>query len=278
MKNLSNLTIVLTPVYEDLESLQILTKKIDELFDDVFFLIIDDCSVKNSITPDTVSFFDSSGEIINLPKNLGHQGAISFGLNYLNKHYTDYKNIVIMDSDGEDTPESIALLKKEIEKNEIDLIVASRKSRQNTFAFKSFYYLYKMLFFYFAGVRLDFGNFMILKKKALIELLSLKELDIHIAASVIKSGVHYTSLQLDRGYRYKGESRMNFVGLVLHGLRSLVVLYPLVTRRASFIIGFLILLLFFFSFDSLVYVLLVLHCIFYSFLFLYKNKFNQNMN
>ena len=115
MKNLSNLTIVLTPVYEDLESLQILTKKIDELFDDVFFLIIDDCSVKNSITPDTVSFFDSSGEIINLPKNLGHQGAISFGLNYLNKHYTDYKNIVIMDSDGEDTPESIALLKKEIE-------------------------------------------------------------------------------------------------------------------------------------------------------------------
>ena len=28
-------------------------KKIDELFDDVFFLIIDDCSVKNSITPDT---------------------------------------------------------------------------------------------------------------------------------------------------------------------------------------------------------------------------------
>ena len=267
MKNLSNLTIVLTPVYEDLESLQILTKKIDELFDDVFFLIIDDCSVKNSITPDTVSFFDSSGAIINLPKNLGHQGAISFGLNYLNKH-----------SDGEATPESIALLKKEIEKNEIDLIVASRKSRQNTFAFKSFYYLYKMLFFYFAGVRLDFGNFMILKKKALIELLSLKELDIHIAASVIKSGVHYTSLQLDRGYRYKGESRMNFVGLVLHGLRSLVVLYPLVTRRASFIIGFLILLLFFFSFDSLVYVLLGLHCIFYSFLFLYKNKFNQNMN
>ena len=42
-----------------------------------------------------------------------------------------------MDSDGEDTPESISLLKKEIESNDINLVVATRKTRQNSISFKS---------------------------------------------------------------------------------------------------------------------------------------------
>ena len=113
MKDLSNLTIILTPVYEDLESLSILMNKIDNLYENIFFIIVDDCSVENKITLDTLSFGNSSGEIINLEKNLGHQGAICFGLNYINLNYSNYTNIVIMDSDGEDTPESISLLKKQ---------------------------------------------------------------------------------------------------------------------------------------------------------------------
>ena len=274
MKDLSNLTIILTPVYEDLESLSILINKIDNLYENIFFIIVDDCSVKNKITLDTLSFGNSSGEIINLEKNLGHQGAICFGLNYINLNYSNYTNILIMDSDGEDTPESISLLKKEIESNDINLVVATRKTRQNSISFKSFYYVYKIFFYYLVGYKLDFGNYMIMNRKGLLELLSVKDLNIHIAGSVIKSEIKYSSLKIDRGQRYKGESRMNFFSLVLHGLRALIVLNALVTRRAFFYIPLLLYGCFFVS-NIFIYIL-ILHCIFYFFLALYKNNLKTN--
>ena len=274
MKDLSNLTIILTPVYEDLESLSILINKIDNLYENIFFIIVDDCSVENKITLDTLSFGNSSGEIINLEKNLGHQRAICFGLNYINLNYSNYTNIVIMDSDGEDTPESISLLKKEIESNDINLVVATRKTRQNSISFKSFYYLYKIFFYYLVGYKLDFGNYMIMNRKGLLELLSVKDLNIHIAGSVIKSEIKYSSLKIDRGQRYKGESRMNFFSLVLHGLRALIVLNALVTRRAFFYIPLLLYGCFFVS-NIFIYIL-ILHCIFYFFLALYKNNLKTN--
>ena len=274
MKDLSNLTIILTPVYEDLESLSLLINKIDNLYENIFFIIVDDCSVKNKITLDTLSFGNSSGEIINLEKNLGHQGAICFGLNYINLNYSNYTNILIMDSDGEDTPESISLLKKEIESNDINLVVATRKTRQNSISFKSFYYVYKIFFYYLVGYKLDFGNYMIMNRKGLLELLSVKDLNIHIAGSVIKSEIKYSSLKIDRGQRYKGESRMNFFSLVLHGLRALIVLNALVTRRAFFYIPLLLYGCFFVS-NIFIYIL-ILHCIFYFFLALYKNNLKTN--
>tara|TARA_Y100001936_G_C16085253_1_gene681185 strand:+ start:3032 stop:3856 length:825 start_codon:yes stop_codon:yes gene_type:complete len=274
MKDLSNLTIILTPVYEDLESLSLLINKIDNLYENIFFIIVDDCSVENKITLDTLSFGNSSGEIINLEKNLGHQGAICFGLNYINLNYGNYTNIVIMDSDGEDTPESISLLKKEIESNDINLVVATRKTRQNSISFKSFYYVYKIFFYYLVGYKLDFGNYMIMNRKGLLELLSVKDLNIHIAGSVIKSEIKYSSLKIDRGQRYKGESRMNFFSLVLHGLRALIVLNALVTRRAFFYIPLLLYGCFFVS-NIFIYIL-ILHCIFYFFLALYKNNLKTN--
>ena len=115
MKKLSGLTIVLTPVFNDLESLKILVNKIRSDSNRIHFLIIDDCSTKDSITYSTVPFESCSAEIINLEKNLGHQGAISYGLNYINLNYSEYSNVVVMDSDGEDKPESIIELNNEIQ-------------------------------------------------------------------------------------------------------------------------------------------------------------------
>ena len=272
MKKLSGLTIVLTPVFNDLESLKILVNKISSDRNRIHFLIIDDCSTEDSITYSTVPLESCSGEIINLEKNLGHQGAISYGLNYINSNYSEYLNVVVMDSDGEDKPESIIELNNEIQQKGLDLVVASRRSRKNSFQFKLFYFLYKLIFFYFTGSKLDFGNFIILNNKALIKLVKIKNLNIHLAASVLSSSINYGSIKLDRGARYKGESKMNFIGLFLHGMRSLVVLEDRVFKRGVFILTILFIPVIFSPYKAISFTIFSLHVALYLFLIFYRTK------
>jgi len=73
------------------------------------------------------------------------------------------------------------------------------------------------------GREISFGNFMALKPVAVRRLVAMQELPIHIAAAVIASKLRRSALQLDRGPRYAGQSKMNFVGLVLHGFKALMV-------------------------------------------------------
>jgi hypothetical protein len=51
----------------------------------------------------------------------------------------------------------------------------------------------------------------------------MQELSLHIAGSVLASKLQTRICPLDRGARYAGRSKMNFVGLVLHGFKGLMV-------------------------------------------------------
>jgi hypothetical protein len=73
------------------------------------------------------------------------------------------------------------------------------------------------------GRQISFGNFMALKFNAIKRLVAMQELSIHVAAAVIASKLRTSVLALDRGPRYAGQSKMNFVGLALHGFKALMV-------------------------------------------------------
>jgi hypothetical protein len=73
------------------------------------------------------------------------------------------------------------------------------------------------------GRLISFGNFMALKASAVQRLVVMQELPIHIAAAVIASKLRAQICPLHRGPRYAGQSKMNFVGLVLHGFKGLMV-------------------------------------------------------
>jgi hypothetical protein len=128
-----------------------------------------------------------------------------------------------MDSDGEDLPNTIPNLLSKLESPEIDVVVAKRKSRVETFRFKAFYAVYKRFFNLMTGRQISFGNFMALKSNAIKRLVAMQELSIHVAAAVIASKLRTSVLALDRGPRYAGQSKMNFVGLALHGFKALMV-------------------------------------------------------
>jgi len=61
------------------------------------------------------------------------------------------------------------------------------------------------------------------KMPAVRRLASMQELWTHVAACVLGSKLRVGSCALDRGPRYAGKSKMNFVGLALHGFRALMV-------------------------------------------------------
>jgi glycosyltransferase involved in cell wall biosynthesis len=216
--------IIVAPVYEDTEASSRLFKELADTFDKkVFIVAVDDGSVREPVDIKNIEATGLSGVVIKLKRNVGHQRAISIGLGYVAEHISPSQKVVVMDSDGEDTPVSIKELIKPLESENIDVVVAKRKSRVESLRFKAFYVVYKWLFSLLVGRKISFGNFMALKPKAVKRVAVMQELGIHVAATVLSSKLRVDNVLLDRGSRYAGKSKMNFVGLVLHGFKGLMV-------------------------------------------------------
>ena len=83
--------------------------------------------------------------VLKLRRNVGHQRAIAIGLGYASELMQPAQRSVVMDSDGEDLPSTIPdLLQADCQ--DVDVVVAQRKSRVETLKFKAFYQVYKRFF------------------------------------------------------------------------------------------------------------------------------------
>lgn len=216
--------VIVTPVYEDCEAGRRLFQELAAEFGtDIFVAAVDDGSVRQPLAISSMESVGIHGVIIQLRRNLGHQKAIAMGLSYLADKLHDNQRVVVMDSDGEDTPQSVHQLLKQLEDLNTDIVVASRKSRVETLRFKVFYALYKRFFGLMTGRAISFGNFMALKPAAVRRLVAMQELSIHVASAVLASKLRTATCLIDRGPRYAGQSKMNFVGLVLHGFKGMMV-------------------------------------------------------
>lgn len=216
--------IVVTPVYEDVEACSCLFKELKtQLGDAVFVVAVDDGSVRQPLCIGSLEAACVDGVILKLRRNVGHQRAIAIGLSYVSEHVDPRQRVVVMDSDGEDLPATLPTLLSQLESDIVDVAVAQRKSRVETFRFKAFYAVYKRFFSLMTGRSISFGNFMALKAVAVKRLVAMQELSIHIAGAVLASKLRTAVCPLDRGPRYAGQSKMNFVGLALHGFKALMV-------------------------------------------------------
>jgi len=184
---------------------------------------VDDGSVKQPLDIRSLEQSGVEGVVLKLRRNVGHQRAIAIGLGYVSEHIQPGQNVVVMDSDGEDMPATIISLLEQLKADDVDLVVAQRKSRVETFRFKAFYAVYKLFFSMMTGRSISFGNFMALKAASVKRLVAMQELSIHVAGAVLASKLRTAVCPLDRGERYAGQSKMNFVGLVLHGFKGLMV-------------------------------------------------------
>jgi hypothetical protein len=196
---------------------------VQEFGQKVFVVAVDDGSVKQPLEIGSLDEAAVQGVVLKLRRNVGHQRAIAIGLGYASEHIHSGQCIVVMDSDGEDLPSTIHALLKNLESDQVDVVVAQRKSRVETWRFKAFYQIYKRFFSLMTGRAISFGNFMAMKTHAVQRLITMQELSIHVAGAVLASKLRASICSLDRGPRYAGQSKMNFVGLVLHGFKGLMV-------------------------------------------------------
>lgn len=216
--------VVVTPVYEDVEASGQLFKELAAQYRrDVFLVAVDDGSVKQPLGLEGLEQAGLSGVVLKLKRNVGHQRAIAIGLGYVSQLIQPGQRVVVMDSDGEDLPSTISRLLACLDAEDVDVVVAQRKSRVETWRFKAFYAVYKRFFSLMTGRSISFGNFMALKAHAVKRLVVMQELSIHVAAAVLASKLRTGYCLLSRGPRYAGQSKMNFVGLALHGFKGLMV-------------------------------------------------------
>ena len=220
-----NFTIII-PTYNDSESLLILISEISEIAKihnnyNFTILIVDDDSNDSDKYKKLRSINGLIIKYIKLKNNSGHQNAIFVGMLYCKEN--DYENILIMDGDGEDKPEDIIKLIDASKNKPESIIVAQRSKRINTVSFKVMYFFYKLIFKILTGKKIDFGNFCYMKKNHINKLLTFNYLKNNIAATIIKSKIPISKISLNRGRRYKGESKMNYQNLIAHALSSISV-------------------------------------------------------
>lgn len=217
---------VVIPLFNDWPAVGLLLERIRLVVDEplrnrLAFLIVDDCSTTAYQTlPAGVG---QSVSILRLFRNVGHQKAIALGLSHLADQPDLYPTIV-MDSDGEDRPEDIGQLLRRGAEEPGHVVFAHRTKRHENFLFRAFYTIYKAVFRLLTGKVITFGNFSLVPAGLLRKLAHVSEIWNNYPGGVIRSRLPYTAVPLERGRRLAGESKMNFVALVLHGLGAVSVL------------------------------------------------------
>jgi glycosyltransferase involved in cell wall biosynthesis len=176
----------------------------------------------------------SSVEIVVLRRNLGHQRAIAIGLSHIFETRKE-EVVVVMDADGEDTPEDLArLIEAHSALSQPKVIFAERTRRSEGTTFRLLYRLYRVLHFILTGHRIRFGNFSIIPRKLLGRLVVDPNLWLHFAATVVSGRVPYTTIPSRRGVRLHGTSKLNFSSLVIHGLAAISCYNEIVGVRLIF--------------------------------------------
>jgi polyisoprenyl-phosphate glycosyltransferase len=228
---------ILIPNFNDWESLRLLLPQLDQavggLEQQVSVLMVDDASTEpmpQDWPGQSFSTLDSV-EILHLRSNQGHQRAIALGLYHLHE-FSDVDAVVVMDGDGEDRPEDLPeLIRAYLAAEEDEVVFAARTKRMESLGFRLCYRAYRLVHHAMTGVVVRVGNFSVVPRSALARLMAVPDLWNHFAASVYRARLRHRLVPLPRGRRLAGESKMNFVSLLIHGLSAMSVFSDQVSAR-----------------------------------------------
>ena len=231
--------IILMPVYQDWDSLKKVLEEIDSIIQNIkvfeysCLIINDGAQAANPKIIKPKSF--KKLKIINMRENRGHARCNAFGLRYINSNIScDY--VIVMDSDGEDSPAEIKELLKKIKEYPETSVVARRIKRSEGLIFKSLYQIHKLITFIFTGHKVNFGNYSCLIKKDIDILYNKPSLWSSYSGTVKKYLSKLNEIKSIRGQRYYGPSKMSFFNLIIHSFSIIAVFKNVVFLRSALII------------------------------------------
>lgn len=233
----SNRLVILIPVFNDWQAVALLLPALDHALADcplhTEVLLVNDGSTQGLEPLLVAQKFEKldAVQILHLRRNLGHQRAIAVGLVHIHRNFP-CAAVVIMDGDGEDRPRDVRRLIEEFRRHgQKSIIFAERAKRLEKIAFRASYWLYRTAHWLLTGVRVRVGNFSIVPWRAVERLVVVSELWNHYAAAVFRARIPYRTVPMDRGPRIHGESKMNFVALLVHGISAISVFGDIVSAR-----------------------------------------------
>lgn len=227
--------VILIPVFNDWDCIRLLLPLLDQAVvrtnAEIRVLLVDDGSTRKLPT-DLVRPAGCIRQVhvLHLTRNLGHQRAIAIGLYHIHQH-TPCDKVIVMDADGQDLPEQLCALLDASERQPDRVVFAARTKRMESLTFRLFYWLYRLSHRLLTGIPVRIGNFSVLPWDAVGRLLVVSDLWSHYAAAVVRARLAYSMIPLPRGNRLMGRSRMNFAGLVIHGLSAICVFGDLASAR-----------------------------------------------
>ena len=229
--------IILIPVFNDWESLKKLlleiNKNISDLKEVVFkCIIINDASTIYHFEISKPNNFESI-KILNMKFNKGHAQCNAFGIKYIFEN-EKFDNILLMDGDGEDRPEELRDLVKNILKHPNFSVVAKRTKRSETFIFKFLYKIHKLITLVFTGKIINFGYFSCLAKKDVEKIALIPSLKSSYSGTFKKYIKKYNEIKSIRGIRYFGPSKMSLTKLLIHSF-SIIAVFKYRVFLSSFI-------------------------------------------
>jgi polyisoprenyl-phosphate glycosyltransferase len=240
--------VILIPAFNDWDAADLLLNDLDRAFVDqpmsAEVLFIDDRSTLPM--PETFARRQFTAlqavDILQLRRNLGHQRAIAVGLVYVYENIS-CSAVVVMDADGEDRPADIpALIEKFNQEGQRSIIFAARAKRLERPLFRFFYRVYRLVHWLLTGDPVRVGNFSIVPFESLGRLVVVPEIWNHYAAAVIRSRLRFQTIPIARGKRMAGQSKMNFIALLLHGLSAFFVYGDIVGARLLVVIALALLI------------------------------------
>jgi len=222
---------IISPVYFDVPCARELMRNIQQSLpeSEIHFYFIDDSAGADK---EMIDFSKTPNVTIVRPiVNLGHQRAIVFALRKLISDFDKNDLIVTLDSDGEDLPEHIPNLIQAISDN-YSFSLAKRTKRQESPLFKFMYFFFKIFFRTATGITVKTGNFACFKTKAIARIIHHPFFDLCYSSVFLSLKLNLNLVPCERGKRYAGESKMNTVGLISHGIKMLMPFLDRISIRA----------------------------------------------
>lgn len=215
---------IVLPVFDDWEALELL---VDEIISipislSIHLVVVDDCSktinesiqriIKSKCKQNQIDI-----EILRMSINRGNQFAIWIGLDYLQQKLRISDLIVVMDSDGEDNPQSIPHL---LASHSMGIpTVAKRGKRNNSTFFKLWHFFYRLIFRYLTNKKLDFGNFSVIDATILRRLFANEKTRfMGYAGSLLSLSPEIRRVKVDKRPRLLGGSKTSVAKLIQWGL------------------------------------------------------------
>lgn len=230
--------LIVMPVYNDWHAVDVLLGELDSELEKknlaACLLLIDDASSKKPPAgfPSTRPKRLAKIEILRLRRNLGHQRAIAIGLAHIEEK-VECRAVVVMDADGEDTPQDAMRLIEECARGNGEAVIFGwRARRSESLIFRASYFVYRRLYKALTGQEIRIGNFSIIPRELLTRIVVVSEIWNHYSSGILKARIPHRHLPTNRSSRLSDHSQMNYVQLVIHGLSAISVYGDVIGVRA----------------------------------------------